>query len=168
MSKKAFTLIELLVVMAIMAILAVVAIPTYNKYRVNAGYSVLESNLKEAETWAESIVADNDRFPNGVCDSSSYSGTGSVKCSYSYDNDSISVDAGGDLKVDIPLKITFTRDATKQVCGKIVVTCPKEGCYGLRNHDDSGDASICIDTCQSVSYIKEDTNLHGVVHGGCP
>ena len=166
-NKSGFSLIELLVVMAIMAILAVIAIPTYNKYRVNAGYGVVQTNLKSSETWAETVVADYDRFPNGVCDGSSYFGSGKLKCLYDDGSDSIIVSSAGDLVVDIPLKVAFTRNSTTNTCGKIIVSCPKDRCYGLKNHDDSGDAKLCINTCDNPSFLKEDTNLHGIVNGGC-
>ncbi|WP_084675110.1 prepilin-type N-terminal cleavage/methylation domain-containing protein [Hippea jasoniae] len=159
------TLIELLVVIAIMAILAIIAIPQYNKYRANAAYTKIQTNLNTAKTWAENIVADEEKFPNGVCDATGYSGTGSIKCSYSPDNDTISIDANGDLKVDIPLKITFERD--NGTCGKIIVFCPKNRCSGLMNHNNSNGATICTNTCDNPEVIKEDTNIHGVINGGC-
>jgi type IV pilus assembly protein PilA len=166
--KLGFSLIELLVVIAIMAILAVIAIPQYSKYQVNAAYTKLSSSLQTAKTFAESVVADEDKFPNGTCDASGYSGSGSVKCDYDSTNDNMSISANGGLSVDIPLTVTFTRDATDATCGTVKVQCPKNRCSGLRNHDDSGDAIICQNTCGSVTTIKEDTNIHGVINGGCP
>ena len=166
--KFGFTLIELLVVIAIMAILAIIAIPQYSKYRANAAYSKLTTNLETAKTFAESVVADEDKFPNGTCDTSVYSGSGSAKCDYDSTNDNMSVSANGGLSIDIPLTVTFTRDATNATCGIVEVKCPKDRCSGLRNHDNSGDAVICQSTCGSVTTIKEDTNLHGVINGGCP
>ena len=168
MENKGFTLIELLVVIAIMAILAVIAVPQYNKYRANAAYTKLQSQLYSARTWAESVVADCDKFPSGTCDASSYSGSGSVKYEYNATSDSISVSQNGGLSVDIPLKVTFTRNATDETCGEVEVECPKDRCSGLRNHDNTGDAKICLNTCGAVVKLSEDTNLHGVINGGCP
>ena len=161
--RLAFTLIELLVVIAIMAILAVIAIPQYEKYRVNAAYSKLQSQLYLAKAWAESVVADHDEFPNGTCDASSYSGSGSIKCGYNAASDNISVNASGSLSVDIPFKVTFTSNGT---CGEIKVECPKDRCSGLKS-SNGGNAVICLDTCGAVVKQSEDTNIHGKI-GSCP
>ncbi len=165
---KAFSLIELLVVMAIIAILSIIAIPQYNKYKVNSAYSILESALKRGELWAEAIVADEEKFPNGVCDASVYNGKGSIRCSYNSTSDTITVDSNGDLTLEIPLKLTFQRNATTSTCGIIIVSCPSNNCFGLKNHDNTGDAKICINTCDNPAYEREDTNLHGLIKGGCP
>ncbi len=166
--RRAFTLIELLVVIAIIAILAVIASVEYNKYRSNAMYSVLESNLKAGIAWAESIVADYEKFPNGICDASSLSGSGSIKCEYSVDNDTITQSANGGISVDIPLKITWRRDKNDPTCGIVKVECPKERCSGLANSSGNGNAVICENTCLNPEKISADVNLYGIVNGGCP
>jgi prepilin-type N-terminal cleavage/methylation domain-containing protein len=165
---KGFSLVELLTVMAIIAVLAVIATVQYNKFITNAAYTKLSSNLQTAKTFAESVVADEEKFPDGTCDASAYSGSGSVKYDYDSTNDNMSVSASGGLSVDIPLKITFTRNATDATCGEIKIECPKNKCSGLKNHDNSGGAVICQSTCGAVTKIKEDTNIHGVINGGCP
>ena len=165
--KKAFSLIELLVVMVILLILSLIAVPLYHKYVVFSQYGVLKSTLSSARVWAESVVADVDRFPNGVCDASDKEGEGEVKCLYDYDSDTITIDSRGDLAINIPLKVTFTRNNANPTCGKIVVECEKGKCFGLKSSDGSGNAKVCIDTCLAVSQVGEDTNYNGVVNGGC-
>ena len=154
--------------MVIIAILAVVATIQYNKYIANAAYTKIQSQLYSARTWAESVVADCDKFPSGTCDASSYSGSGSVKYEYNATSDNMTVSASGGLSVDIPLTVKFTRDATDETCGEIEVECPKDRCSGLKNHDNTGNAAICLNTCGAVVKQSEDTNIHGVINGGCP
>jgi type IV pilus assembly protein PilA len=166
--KKGFTLIELLVVMAIIAILAIIAIPQYNKYRANSAYSNLEKNLKISILWAENIVADYDKFPNGNCDALSLSGSGNLRCSYVEASDSIVQDTAGDLEIQIPFKVTFVRDNSTSTCGYVKVECLFGKCSGLANSTNNGNALICQNTCDNPSTIKTDNNMHGVVNGGCP
>jgi len=155
--RKAFSLIELLIVIAIIAILAAIAMHQYNKYRANAIYSSMETQLRKARAWAEIKVEEVGKFPRGTCDASSAQGT--VKCQYDPDSDSISVSSTGDLHIDPPFKVSFFRNTTAEVCGWILV----EG--GLKNHDNSGPAKICINTCESEEKIYGDTNLYGIMNG---
>lgn len=131
-------------------------------------YNVLETNLKESITWAESIVADYGKFPNGTCDASSLSGSGVLKCDYSSDNDSIIQSASGEVSVDIPLKISWIRDKNNMTCGIVKVECPKDRCSGLTNSRGDGNAVICENTCSNPQKISADINLYGIVNGGCP
>lgn len=161
---KAFSLIELLVVMAIIAILAVVASYSYNKYRVNAMFSKLQTQLGTARTWADMVVSDYDQFPSGTCDASDLSSDGLKKCYY----DGKEVKEGsGDLMVQAPLKVTFIPDSSDKTCGFIVVTCPADRCGGLKS-SSGGNAKICVNTCDVSEVIRSDTNLFGVQNGGCP
>ena len=155
--KKAFSLIELLVVMVIIAILAVIAIPQYNKYKANAFYSKMETNLKNARVWAEQIKADYDKYPQGTCDTSSYTGSGAIKCSYDSNNDTIIIDQNGDLKIDIPLKAIFERQTS---CNgiKITIECPAGRCLGLEPSPGTN-ASIWINTCENPEVIHTNTSL---------
>lgn len=168
MVRRSFTLTELLVVIAIIAILAVIAVPQYNKYRANSMYSVLEKNLKASVLWAENVVADSSKFPNGICDASNIASSGTFKCAYDATNDNITSSSTGDLTIEIPLKVTFTRNNTNQNCGVVKVECPINRCAGLKNSQKNGNALICQDTCANPSLIKTDNNIHGVVNGGCP
>ena len=166
--KRAFTLIELLIVMAIVAILAAIAIPQYNKYKANAMYSKLESNLERARVWAENVVINYDKFPNGTCDASSYSGSGFIKCSYDSFSKTIKIVNNGNLYIDIPLKAVFFVNASDESCGIIEIECPFNNCNGLKNHNNNGNAKLCINSCDAINRIREDTNLHGLINGGCP
>jgi prepilin-type N-terminal cleavage/methylation domain-containing protein len=162
MQKKGFSLIELLVVIAIIAILASIAIIQYNKYKVNAMYSNMEAQLQRAKAWAVSIVYQEGQFPNGTCTATE----GTVKCYY--DGSSIHIGPDGDLSIDAPFSATFTRNSTNEMCGTIIISCPADGCGGLKNHNNNGPAKLCVNTCGGEEIIGEDTNLHGVVNGGCP
>ncbi len=171
MRAKGFSLIELLVVMAIIAILAVIAVPMYNKYRANAMYSVLEDNLKRAVAWAEAVAVDYDKFPTGTCDASTVGGTGSLSCSIG-DENSVNVvnSASGvkDLVIDYPITINFTRDSSTPTCGTVSALCDSDKCSGLTSNDGTSGPELCMITCENPTRLREDTNLHGVVNGGCP
>ena len=167
---KGFSLIELLVVVAIIAILAVIAIPQYNKYRANAIYSSMETQLKKAKAWAEMKVEEVGRFPEGTCDASTADGT--VKCQYNASGDNIEISPNGDLHIDSPFKVSFYRcskhtdlpnctisGVDNNLCGWILV----EG--GLKDHTNSGVGKICTNTCEATEKIYGDTNLYGVMNG---
>ena len=167
-----FSLIELLTVIAILAILSAIALIQYNKYKVNSVYSEFASQLDRAKSWAESVIYIANTFPNGVCNSTNAS-SGSVKCMYYPNSDTIGINPSGDLIIDVPFIAIFQRNDTARdenglPCGWIIITCPNGGCGGLKNHDGSGPPKICVNTCTSTEEIHEDTNLHGVVNGGCP
>lgn len=154
---KAFSLIELLVVMAIIAILAAIAIPQYNKYRANAFYAKMETNLKNSRLWAEQIYSDYGKYPQGICDASTETGSGSIKCSYDETNDIIKKDSNGDLKIDIPLKVTFERQTS---CNgiKVTIECPAGNCSGLEPSAGTN-AKLWIDSCENPETIHAVTSL---------
>jgi len=163
----AFSLIELLIVLAVIAILLALGGYQYSVYRSRAAYSALSSQLQVSRMWAEKIVDDYSRFPNGKCDASSLS-SGALKCEYDPDKDDIVVSSGGSLRVNSPLTVSFIRSSKDSSCGIIKVECPKDNCAGLKNSTETSGAVICIDTCEAAEEIKEDTNIHGVINGGCP
>ena len=171
MQKKAFSLIELLVVIAIMAILASIAVLQYTSFKIDAKFSQFKSQLDRAKSWAESVIYIAGRFPNGECNTTGVN-SGSVKCMFIPDesnpaNDRIVRNPAGDLIIDVPFKAIFQRNTTDIKCGWIIVTC-NGGCGGLTNSTGNGPPKICVNTCTSTEEIHEDTNLHGVVNGGCP
>ena len=169
---RGFSLIELLVVMVIISILAAIGITQYNKYRANAMYNLLETNLKTAVSWAEGVSVEFGVFPSGTCDASSLSGSGVYHCTYQSVNSTINVvtaPAGvKDLAVNIPLIVSFTPSSTGSNCGVVKVECPIDRCAGLTNNAGTGKAVVCMDTCANPMSTRADTNLHGVVGGGCP
>ncbi len=155
MREKAFSLIELLVVMAIIAILAVIAIPQYNKFRANAFWGKMETNLKNAKAWAQQIKADYDKYPSGTCDASSVSGT--LKCDItSATNLTITTKNDGTLKVDSPLSVCFKPQSS---CDGIliVVKCPNGKCSGLEK--GSNGAALWINTCENPEKLHCSASL---------
>jgi len=158
MKNRGFSLIELLVVMAIVAILAAVAVVQYNKYKANAFFGKMEKNLNISKLWAENVKADYGQYPQGTCDASTKSGSGTLKCSYDSTNDTIVEDANGDLKVDIPLKVTFERQTSCDGV-KITVECPAGRCLGLEPSPGSN-AKVWVNTCENPVVLHTETSLY--------
>ena len=159
--------------MVIIAILAAIAVNQYNKYRSNAMYSLLETNLKTAVSWAEGISVEFGVFPSGTCDAGSLTGSGVYHCTYQSVNATtvnvIAAPAGvKDLAVNIPLRVSFTPSSAGSNCGIVKVDCPTDRCAGLTDSAGTGRAEVCMDTCANPMRTRSDTNLHGVVEGGCP
>jgi len=159
MNNKAFSLIELLVVVAIIAILAAIAFPQYNKFRANAFYGKMETNLKTARLWAENVFHDYDKYPAGICDASNLK-SGTLKCSYDATNDTIIVDSNGDLKVDAPFKVTFERSSCQDGSPgvKITIECPSGLCSGLEPAEGQN-AKLWVDSCENPEKVHALTSL---------
>ena len=168
---KAFSLIELLVVMAIIAILAAIAIPQYNKYRANAFYAKMETNLKNSRLWAEQIYSDYGKYPQGICNASIIAGSGSIKCAYNPQRtgqddeicdpgDADCQNVNWDLIIDTPLMATFN----PKICDngsegvEITIECPVGRCSGLEPNTGTN-AKVWINSCENPETIHAVTSL---------
>ena len=64
--RKGFSLVELLTVVAILGVLSAVAVPTYTRYRKQAGLKALAADAKNIK---KAILACSAMFPFSSCDS---------------------------------------------------------------------------------------------------